>query len=80
LLAEVIDSAIASKLKMPTETSSAAYQALFIVTHALAINQERVKAAWNMIHGNGAAAQVQGLTDKLKDSAETLKKAESVKP
>jgi len=53
LLAEGIDSAVASKLEMPKETSSAAYKTVFILTHALAINQERVKAALAILRGNG---------------------------
>lgn len=46
---EIIDSLIASELKMPNEKSSKLYQVLFIVMTSLAINRARVAAALRFI-------------------------------
>jgi hypothetical protein len=56
LLAEVVISAIASKLTMPTEKDSTAYHVIFILFTALAINHERVRAAVAILRGNGKLA------------------------
>lgn len=53
---EVVISAVASELPMPKETSPAAYQALFIICHALAINQQRIKTAVQIIRGKDLPA------------------------